>query len=199
MGARPSAAAFSRSDAPGVDVDYLFGQVDLNRAFVDTNPSCGNILSAVGHAALEMGLVAASDPETRITIRNTNTGSLMEAVLQTPAGVWSYLGDARIDGVAERLPAAEVAADFATRPRAGQVMISVSAQSRPLASVEGLREDATQAEATLPDPVPCPADWIGFRLIPSRIEHWQGSRDRVHRRTVWWQEADAWREALLHP
>ena len=106
---------------------------------------------------------------------------------------------ARIDGVAERLPAAEVAADFATRPRAGQVMISVSAQSRPLASVEGLREDATQAEATLPDPVPCPADWIGFRLIPSRIEHWQGSRDRVHRRTVWWREADAWREALLHP
>ena len=93
-------AILSRSDAPGVDVDYLFGQVDLNRAFVDTNPSCGNILSAVGHAALEMGLVAAGDPETRITIRNTNTGSLMEAVLQTPGGCWSYLGDARIDGVA---------------------------------------------------------------------------------------------------
>ena len=93
-------AILSRSDAPGVDVDYLFGQVDLNRAFVDTNPSCGNILSAVGHAALEMGLVAAGDPETRITIRNTNTGSLMEAVLQTPGGRWSYLGNARIDGVA---------------------------------------------------------------------------------------------------
>ena len=93
-------AILSRSDAEGIDVDYLFAQVDLKRPFVDTNPSCGNILSAVGHAALEMGLVEAGDPVTRITIRNTNTGSLMEAVLETPGGAWSYLGDARIDGVA---------------------------------------------------------------------------------------------------
>ena len=44
-------AILSRSDAEGIDVDYLFAQVDLKRPFVDTNPSCGNILSAVGHAA----------------------------------------------------------------------------------------------------------------------------------------------------
>jgi len=67
---------------------------------VDTAPSCGNILSAVGHAALEMGLANAQEGETRLTIRNTNTGSLMEAVLETPGKAWSYLGDARIDGVA---------------------------------------------------------------------------------------------------
>ena len=88
-------AVLSRSPEEGVDIDYLFAQVDLRRPFVDTNPSCGNILSAVGHAALEMGLVEASDPVTRIVIRNTNTGSLMEAVLETPGGRWSYLGTAR--------------------------------------------------------------------------------------------------------
>jgi 2-methylaconitate cis-trans-isomerase PrpF len=93
-------AILSASPESGVDIDYLFAQVDLKRPFVDTNPSCGNILSAVGHAALEMGLVEAADPVTRIVIRNTNTGSLMEAVLETPGGRWSYLGSARIDGVA---------------------------------------------------------------------------------------------------
>ena len=93
-------AILSRSEVEGVDIDYLFAQVDLERPFVDTNPSCGNILSAVGHAALEMGLVEASDPFTSISIRNTNTNALMEAVLETPGGQWSYMGDTRIDGVA---------------------------------------------------------------------------------------------------
>ena len=93
-------AILSKSEVEGVDVDYLFAQVSLDRPFVDTSPSCGNILSAVGHAALEMGLVEAHDGITAMTIRNTNTGSLMEAVLETPGGKWSYLGAARIDGVA---------------------------------------------------------------------------------------------------
>ncbi len=93
-------AILSKSPAPGVHIDYLFAQVSLDRPFVDTSPSCGNILSAVGHAALEMGLVPAQDGQTALTIRNTNTGSMMEAVLDTPGGRWSYLGDTRIDGVA---------------------------------------------------------------------------------------------------
>ena len=44
------------SEVDGVDIDYLFAQISLGRSFVDAALSCGNILSAVGHAALEMGL-----------------------------------------------------------------------------------------------------------------------------------------------
>ncbi len=106
---------------------------------------------------------------------------------------------ARVDGTVQRLSAAEVAADFATRPRAAQVLICVSAQSEPLESVESLRAAATRAEATMPDPVPCPPEWIGFRLEPTRIEHWKGSRDRIHTRTVCRLEQGQWREILLHP
>ena len=93
-------AILSASEVDGVDVDYLFAQVSLDRPFVDRSPSCGNILSAVGHAALEMGLVQPSDPVTSIKIRNVNTNSMMEAIVETPGGNWHYLGDARIDGVA---------------------------------------------------------------------------------------------------
>lgn len=106
---------------------------------------------------------------------------------------------ARVDGWAERLSDAEVAADFAARPRAGQIMISASAQSQPLDSLETLRAAAEHAEATLPDPVPCPPEWIGFRIEPSRIEHWQGRRDRMHTRTVCWLEQGEWQETLLYP
>lgn len=92
-------AILSKSELDGVDIDYLFAQISLDRPYVDTAPSCGNILSAVGHAALEMGLADPQDGQTRLIIRNTNTGSLMEAVVDTPNRQWSYLGDARIDGV----------------------------------------------------------------------------------------------------
>jgi pyridoxamine 5'-phosphate oxidase len=78
-------------------------------------------------------------------------------------------------------------------------MITASAQSQPLDSLETLRTAAVRAESTLPDPVPCPEEWIGFRLVPHRIEHWKGSRDRIHTRTVCWLEQGQWREALLQP
>jgi len=106
---------------------------------------------------------------------------------------------ARVDGSVERLNKSEVASDFATRPRAGQIMISVSAQSQPLDSLDTLRATAASAESTLPDPVPCPEEWIGFRLRPNLIEHWKGSRDRIHTRTLSWSEQGTWQETLLYP
>ncbi|MCR9093743.1 MAG: pyridoxal 5'-phosphate synthase [bacterium] len=106
---------------------------------------------------------------------------------------------ARVDGTVVRLSDEEVAADFAARPRAGQIMIQVSAQSQPLDSPESLRAARDAAEARLPDPIPCPSDWIGFRLEPDRVEHWQGSRDRVHTRTVVARVEGAWSETLLQP
>lgn len=92
-------AIISKSAQPGCDVDYLFAQVDIAKAFVDTAPSCGNILSGVGPAAIERGLVTAQDGETRVMIYNVNTQSRIEAIIQTPGGQVAYAGDARIDGV----------------------------------------------------------------------------------------------------
>lgn len=92
-------AIVSRSDVPGVDVDYLFAQVDLTRRLVDTGPTCGNMLAAVGPFAVERGLCRATDPTTRIVIRNVNTGSVIDATVETPSGYVAYEGDQAIDGV----------------------------------------------------------------------------------------------------
>ena len=87
--------------APGEkqQVDYLFAQVSVDKAFVDWGPTCGNMLAGIGPFAIEEGLVPAEDGETKVLIRAVNTGALIEAVVQTPGGRVTYDGDATIAGV----------------------------------------------------------------------------------------------------
>lgn len=92
-------AIVGRSTRADADVDYLFAQVNVERALVDTAPNCGNMLAAVGPFAIEQGLVAATDPETRLTIFNVNTGKRIESIVQTPGGRVDYEGDTAIAGV----------------------------------------------------------------------------------------------------
>ncbi len=92
-------AMLSPSADPDADIDYFFAQVSVTDHLVDFKPTCGNILSGVGPAAVEMGLMPASDPVTTIRIRLVNTGALVVAKLPTPVGVVEYDGDTAIDGV----------------------------------------------------------------------------------------------------
>lgn len=92
-------AMLSRSETNDCDIDYFFAQVSVEDGLVDFKPTCGNILSGVGPAALEMGLIAPHGDETRIRIRSVNTGAKVEAVVRTPGGHVEYAGEAAIDGV----------------------------------------------------------------------------------------------------
>ena len=92
-------AMLARSDDPWADVDYVFAQVSVADRTVDLRPTCGNILSGVGPAALEMGLVEATGPETRVRIHAVNSGARVEATVRTRAGGVVYDGDTAIDGV----------------------------------------------------------------------------------------------------
>lgn len=92
-------AVVSKSMRPGIDVDYLFLQVFVDQAIVTDAQNCGNILAGVGPFAIERGLVAATDDETRVAIFMENTGQVAVATVQTPGGKVTYAGDAAIDGV----------------------------------------------------------------------------------------------------
>jgi 2-methylaconitate cis-trans-isomerase PrpF len=94
-------AIVSRSKHKDADVDYLFAQVSVNEAFVDTKPNCGNMLAGVGPFAIEAGLVPAKHPTTTVRIYNVNTETLIDAVIQTPGARVEYAGDTKIDGVVE--------------------------------------------------------------------------------------------------
>lgn len=92
-------AVVKRSSRPGIDVDYLFLQVFVDRPIVTDAQNCGNILAGVGPFAIERGLVPARDGETTVTIHMENTGQVAEAVVPTPGGRVTYRGAAAIDGV----------------------------------------------------------------------------------------------------
>lgn len=92
-------AVISESPEPGIDVDYLFLQVFVDRALVSGAQTCGNILAGVAPFAVERGLVKAREGSTEVTIRNLNTDQILRASMQTPGGQVHYGGDASIDGV----------------------------------------------------------------------------------------------------
>jgi 4-oxalomesaconate tautomerase len=92
-------AVVRRSARPGVDVDYLFLQVFVDRPVVTDAQNCGNILAGVGPFAIERGLVEANDGETPVRIFMENTGQVATVRIATPGGRVTYAGEARIDGV----------------------------------------------------------------------------------------------------
>ena len=103
-------AIISRATTPGVDIDFLFAQVGIDKAMVDTTPNCGNILAGVGPFAIERGLIKPAGATTRIKIRTINTGTIAEVLIETPGGRVNYGGAARIDGVPGT--ASPIAIDF---------------------------------------------------------------------------------------
>ncbi|NDA08698.1 MAG: 4-oxalomesaconate tautomerase, partial [Alphaproteobacteria bacterium] len=92
-------AMLSASEDDWADIDYFFAQVSVEDRLVDYKPTCGNILTGVGPAALEMGLIEAKNDITEIRIRAVNTGARIRSLVVTPQGHVTYEGDAAIDGV----------------------------------------------------------------------------------------------------
>ena len=88
-----------RSAVAGVDIDFLFAQLQPDSEVVDTTPNCGNMLAAVVPFALETGLVVARRDATTLRVLTLNTDMQCDVTVQTPAGKVSYDGDSRIDGV----------------------------------------------------------------------------------------------------
>lgn len=104
----------SKSTRPEHDVDYLYGQVSIDSAFVDWSGNCGNLSSAVGPFAIRNGFIGASRiPANGIcTVRiwQANIGKTIIAHVPVCNGEVQELGDFELDGVA--FPAAEIVLEF---------------------------------------------------------------------------------------
>ncbi len=102
------------STRPGHDVDYLFGQVAIDRDFVDWSGNCGNLSAAVGPFAIASGLVSADkvprDGVAVLRIWQANIGKTIIAHVPMRAGEVQETGDFELDGVT--FPAAEVPLEF---------------------------------------------------------------------------------------
>lgn len=83
---------------PDRDINYTFGAVGVDKAFVDYSSNCGNISSAVGPYAVDKGLVKAIEPFTVVRIYNTNTGKMIHAKVPVRKGKFAPDGDYAIAG-----------------------------------------------------------------------------------------------------
>jgi pyridoxamine 5'-phosphate oxidase len=106
----------------------------------------------------------------------------------------------RVEGTTEQVSDAQADAYFATRERGSQIGAWASTQSRPLSTRQELEsrvEELTKRYAG--KPIPRPPFWSGFRLIPDRIEFWNGRPNRLHDRVVYQRRAGTWSTGLLFP
>lgn len=101
----------AKSARPDCDVDYLFGQVAIDRPLVDWSGNCGNLSAAVGPFALSSGLLdGPADGEAIVRIWQANISKKIIAHVPMQGGEVQELGDFELDGVA--FPAAEVRLEF---------------------------------------------------------------------------------------
>ncbi len=92
-------AIIGRSADPGYDVVYHFGQVAIDRPFIDYRGNCGNISAAVGPFAVDEGLVPVKEPVTTVRIYQNNTGKLIVAEVPVKDGCYNEQGGYAISGV----------------------------------------------------------------------------------------------------
>lgn len=118
MGAATSSTSktviLSKSTRPGHDVDYLFGQVSIDKPFVDWSGNCGNLSAAVGPFAISNGLIDPSrvprDGIAIVRIWQANIGKTIISHVPMTEGKVQETGDFELDGVT--FPAAEVQLEF---------------------------------------------------------------------------------------
>ncbi|MGX4641849.1 2-methylaconitate cis-trans isomerase PrpF [Massilia sp. SYSU DXS3249] len=108
------AVIVAKSTRPEHDVDYLFGQVSIDKPFVDWSGNCGNLSSAVGSFAVNAGLVERErvprDGMVTVRIWQANIGKTIVAHVPVTGGEVQETGDFELDGVT--FPAAEVQLEF---------------------------------------------------------------------------------------
>ena len=106
----------------------------------------------------------------------------------------------RVSGPVARIPEDESAEYFSSRPRASRVGAWASKQSEPLPDRAPLEARVAEyAQRFAGGDVPLPPFWGGYRLVPSRIEFWQGKADRLHDRLVFTRPDGDWTSERLYP
>lgn len=88
-----------KSEEPGIDVEYLVGQVIVGKEQVDYKSNCGNMTAAVGPFAVEAGLVNVVEPITTVHLLNRNTDKYIDVTVPCENGTFAQDGDCHIAGV----------------------------------------------------------------------------------------------------
>ncbi|WP_031466413.1 PrpF domain-containing protein [Sciscionella sediminilitoris] len=155
-GATPTtskAAVIAPSKRPGIDVDYLFGQVGIGSGRVEWGSNCGNCATAIALWSVRTGLVPVTGDRTEVALRNTNTGAVLRAEVDTEGGVLPEFGEQTVPGTRAR--GVRVGLSFlnpvsapppSPRERLGDAVVSMLDAGAPMVLVDAEHAGRTGAE-----------------------------------------------------
>lgn len=106
----------------------------------------------------------------------------------------------KIQGTVEKVSKAESLRYFSSRPRSSQIGAWVSEQSKAITSRGLLEQKVAEIKRKFSEgQIPLPTFWGGYRVIPERIEFWQGRPSRLHDRFEYVRQGDDWHIQRLQP
>jgi pyridoxamine 5'-phosphate oxidase len=189
---------------PFAQFTHWFRQADRSKAIDDATAVC---LSTTDAGGLPNGrMVLLKDFDARGFVFYTNLHSLKgKSLKKTPRAAltfhWAPLKkQVRIQGRTEVVSDAEADAYWATRPRLAQLGAWASKQSEILPSrAVLLKKVSVLALQYQGRAIPRPPYWTGVRIIPRKIEFWQGRPNRLHDRFLYAKKHGRWRIARLYP
>ncbi len=188
---------------PIVQFEYWFDEA-LGANVPEAHAFMVSTVNAAGKPSARIVLLRNADERgfTFFTNYNSRKGHDIKANPHASASFfWQQLQrQVRVEGIIEKVEAAESDAYFASRPRESQIGAIASAQSEPLQSREALEHrvaDLTQQYEG--QTIPRPEHWGGYRIKPTAIEFWQGRASRLHDRFLYTLEGTKWGITRLNP
>jgi pyridoxamine 5'-phosphate oxidase len=174
----------------------------------DPEPTAMTLATADAHGRVSARIVLLKQLDEHGAVFYTNYDSAKGVQLAAHAQValclhWKTLRDGvqvRIEGVVERVDAAESDAYFATRPHDSQIGAWASLQSQTLPARADLDARIVECERQFAGaPVPRPPNWGGYRVLPDMIEFWYGQSARLHDRVRYERVDSEWEKRMLYP
>jgi pyridoxamine 5'-phosphate oxidase len=160
--------------------------------------------TANGRPSVRMVLLKGHDERGFVFYTNSQSRKGEELAANGRAALlfhWKSLRrQVRVDGSVTQAGPVEADAYFATRSRDSQLGAWASDQSRPLVSREAFERRFAQLAASYEGKtVPRPPHWLGYRVVPERIEFWTDRPHRLHERRLFTRAGSGWTEGLLYP
>lgn len=197
------------SDAPPDPFGRFEEELERARATSLPEPTAMALatVGADGRPSVRMVLLKGVDPRGFVFYTNLGSRKARELSESGHAALcfhWQPLEvQVRVQGPVEEVGEEEADAYFASRRRGSQLGAWASRQSEPLPQRGELEARLREMEQRFRgEPVPRPPFWSGFRVVPDRIEFWQGRASRLHEREVYTADPRApggWRVGQLYP
>ncbi len=198
---------FDDSDRTGLDPMAVFEEwfaLAVDAELNDPNAMALATVDADGLPDVRMVLLNARDARGFCFFTNFDSDKGRQLLANPRAAFvmhWKSLRrQVRVRGPAEVVTAEEADVYFGSRPRGSQIASSASLQSRPLESRAALINRVDDLTAATGDGVVSrPANWSGFRIVPTHMEFWKDGQFRLHDRVRFVRDGSGWTSQRLYP